>query len=55
MLAPDREAYAELSGLITRGRMRATKGSYRLSVDDVIGGITRCAIGTLGLRNTQTI
>lgn len=51
LLAPDREAYAELSGLITLGRMRATKGSYRLSVDDVIGGITRC----LGILTPATL
>src|SRR5690348_5868269 len=35
LLATDRESYGDLSQLITRGRRQATKGTYRLSRDDV--------------------
>jgi error-prone DNA polymerase len=42
LLATDRAAYAELSGLITLGRMRCSKGEYRLSVQDVIEHVHRC-------------
>ena len=35
LLAPDREAYGNLSQLITRGRRRAAKGAYRLGREDV--------------------
>lgn len=35
LLAPDRPAYAALSGLITLGRRRAGKGSYTLRIDDL--------------------
>ena len=34
LLATDREAYAELSSLITLGRRRCEKGEYHLSVTD---------------------
>lgn len=42
LLATDRDAYAELSGLITLGRMRCEKGQYQLSVQDVCERIQRC-------------
>ncbi len=42
LLAPDREAYAELSTLITLGRRQAEKGHYQLTPQDVIQGIQRC-------------
>ncbi|MBI5618608.1 MAG: error-prone DNA polymerase [Gammaproteobacteria bacterium] len=35
LLAPDAAAYAELSRLVTRGRRRAEKGSYRLTRADL--------------------
>lgn len=51
LLATDRAAYAELSALITLGRMRSPKGSYRLNLADVQEGITRC----LGIFNPRDI
>jgi error-prone DNA polymerase len=35
LLAPDKNAYRDLCGLITRGRRRADKGSYELRLDDL--------------------
>src|SRR6185312_7976683 len=35
LLATDRESYGDLSQLITRGRRKASKGTYRLTRDDV--------------------
>ena len=35
LLATDRESYGRLSALITRGRMRTAKGSYRLARSDL--------------------
>ena len=35
LLAQNREGYAQLCGLITRGRGRSAKGRYQLSVDDL--------------------
>ena len=45
LLATDRDAYGELSALITRGRRAATKGDYRLSRSEV----ARHARGCLAL------
>ena len=45
LLAPDRYAYGNLSQLITRGRRQATKGTYRLTREDV----ERFADGLLAL------
>jgi error-prone DNA polymerase len=42
LLAPDREAYGDLSQLITRGRRAAPKGSYLLRRGDVAGLGRRC-------------
>lgn len=36
VLAPDRQAYAELSGLISQARRRAAKGHYRITWDDLL-------------------
>ncbi|HXR55638.1 MAG TPA: error-prone DNA polymerase [Casimicrobiaceae bacterium] len=41
LLATDRESYGDLSQLITRGRRKASKGTYRLTRDDVAIA-TRC-------------
>lgn len=35
LLAMNREGYAQIGGLITRGRMRSAKGSYRLAIGDL--------------------
>ncbi|EED35323.1 DNA polymerase III, alpha subunit subfamily, putative [Luminiphilus syltensis NOR5-1B] len=43
-LAPDRAAYAELSGLISRSRRRSAKGEYSTSLRDVIFHLKRCLI-----------
>ena len=42
LLATNREGYAQLSGLITRGRRRADKGEYRLSRADLEDGLDDC-------------
>ena len=36
LLAPTREAYGQLSELITRGRRRSPKGEYALGLDDLL-------------------
>ncbi|MGB5082695.1 MAG: error-prone DNA polymerase, partial [Burkholderiales bacterium] len=42
LLATDREGYGNLSELITRGRRRSKKGSYRLGWEDLDGGLSGC-------------
>ncbi len=42
LLAADREGYGRLCALITRGRTRADKGSYRLERSDLAGGLPGC-------------
>ncbi len=42
LLAPDRAAYGDLSGLITRARRRSPKGEYRLGLDDLPQFGKRC-------------
>jgi error-prone DNA polymerase len=37
LLAPTRNAYSQISALITRGRIDCEKGSYRLTRDDIAG------------------
>ncbi len=44
LLAPTRSAYAELSGLITRGRRRSAKGEYRLSLRDLDRLVRECLL-----------
>ncbi len=43
-LAPSREAYSELSGLISRSRRRSPKGEYTTHLRDVIFHLKRCLI-----------
>jgi error-prone DNA polymerase len=42
LLAPERRAYAELSGLITLGRRRSPKGEYSLRLQDFELGARHC-------------
>src|SRR5262249_27406942 len=42
LLAANREGYGNLSALITLGRRRAEKGGYRLSREDLDGGMPDC-------------
>ncbi len=42
LLAPDRQAYAQLSALITLGRLNAPKGQYRLRREDLVGQVPDC-------------
>jgi len=42
LLAADRDGYGHLAALITRGRRRADKGAYRLTRDDLEGGLPGC-------------
>lgn len=42
LLAPDRTAYGRLSALISLARSQAKKGSYRLSKEDLQGGLPGC-------------
>ena len=42
LLAPDRQAYGQLSELITLGRRRAPKGEYQLHLDDLSGRVEGC-------------
>jgi error-prone DNA polymerase len=42
LLAPDRSAYGQLAGLITRLRRRSPKGEYRMTVEDLNWGIDQC-------------
>ena len=42
LLAPDRAAYGELAGLISRGRRRSPKGTYDLGLNDLEPCSGRC-------------
>jgi error-prone DNA polymerase len=42
LIAQNREGYGNLSGLITRARMRAAKAHYRLLPEDLDGGVPGC-------------
>jgi len=42
LLAQDREGYANLCQLITRGRRAASKGNYHLTRDDLAQGVSNC-------------
>jgi len=60
LLATNREGYGRLSALITRGRRSATKGSYRLFLDDLRDGLPGCLALLLadplpGLAHAQAI
>jgi error-prone DNA polymerase len=51
LLATDRESYGNLAQLITQGRRKAVKGSYYLTRDDLIDGVSGCL--ALWLPNQQ--
>ncbi|HEX7970838.1 MAG TPA: PHP domain-containing protein [Thiobacillus sp.] len=42
LLATDRSGYGNLSALITRGRRSATKGRYKLELDDLTADVPGC-------------
>jgi len=42
LLATDREGYGNLSYLITQGRRNSSKGSYKLSLDNIRSGLPGC-------------
>ncbi len=44
VLAPDKEAYAELSGMITLARRRAEKGAYEACLSDLRFRLRRCLV-----------
>jgi error-prone DNA polymerase len=44
LLAQDRVGYGQLCSLITRGRRRAQKGEYSLSLEDFESGLDRCLL-----------
>src|SRR3954467_9097403 len=44
LLAPDREAYGDLSQLITTGRRRSAKGGYHLTWNDIEQGAGACLV-----------
>lgn len=53
-LAPSRDAYSELSGLISMARRRSPKGEYRASLRDVIFHLKRCLLIWLPLNDDET-
>jgi len=44
LLAPNRQAYAQISTLISRARRRSTKGTYELTLDDLVTGLKDCLL-----------
>jgi len=42
LLAPSRQAYAQISTLISRARRRSDKGNYELTLDDLNTGLKEC-------------
>jgi len=42
LIAPNRRAYGELSGLITRARLNSPKGEYQLSLNDCAQNTSHC-------------
>jgi len=57
LLAQNREGYANLCQLITRGRRAASKGNYHLTRDDLAQGVANCLALWLPdtIANTATI
>jgi len=51
LLCPDRQAYAELSSLITRARRRQKKGQYQIKSNDLPQYIRRCLCIWLPVNN----
>lgn len=54
-LAPNRAAYAELSGLISRSRRRSAKGEYTTRLPDIAFHLKRCLIIWLPSDDEQQI
>ena len=52
-LVPTREAYSELSGLISMARRRSPKGEYRVALRDVIFHLKRCLLIWLPQSNDE--
>ncbi|MDT8386162.1 MAG: error-prone DNA polymerase [Thiogranum sp.] len=44
VLAPDRDAYGDLSELISKARRRASKGAYQLQIEDLSSCASRCLV-----------
>ncbi len=44
VLAPDRDAYGDLSELISKARRRAPKGAYQLQLEDLSSCANRCLV-----------
>ncbi len=58
LLCPNRQAYGQLSRLITLGRRRADKGSYRLTLEDFRQGLDDCLLlwkPEAGLANAEAV
>ncbi|MDH3992169.1 MAG: error-prone DNA polymerase [Gammaproteobacteria bacterium] len=53
-LAPSRDAYSELSGLISMARRRSPKGQYRAALRDVMFHLKRCLLIWLPDTNSET-
>lgn len=54
-IAPNRMAYAELSGFITLARRRATKGEYEAHFEDLRFRLQNCLIIWLGYLNAEGV
>src|SRR5690606_37478215 len=58
LLCPTRTAYGQLCRLITKGRRRAEKGSYQLSLADFAEGLEDCLLlwkPQAGMRHAETV
>jgi len=55
MLAPHRNAYGQLSTLISRARKNSEKGTYRLSVDDLSWGVGECFALWVPMTTTMSV
>jgi error-prone DNA polymerase len=53
VLVPTRDAYSELSGLISMARRRSPKGEYRVTLRDVIFHLKRCLLIWLPQMNDE--
>ena len=53
-LVPSRQAYSELSGLISMARRRSPKGEYRVTLRDVIFYLKRCLLLWLPTGNDES-
>ncbi len=50
LLATNRESYGHISALITRARMRADKGTYRVTMDDLEMNLDHCLVVLIPLQ-----